>query len=196
MDMAKMLAEEKEDMLRHKYIESEKAGRDLGEPSMVKWAKEYGEAWRFNYNKTHMMDLGDGTKPVYFGIFLDQKSREYLQNELFEYVPSGWRMLCHHCTIAFGSPEKHPDVLDFLALKLAKNVELEIVSLGISDDAIAVGVAGDFKSINPIPHITVGIPFDGKPKNSNFIKDWNEFKMDRKVVGVVDAYPSHFGWKH
>jgi hypothetical protein len=81
-------------------------------------------------------------------------------------------------------------------LKLAKNVEIEIVSLGISGDAIAVGVAGDFKSVNPIPHITVGIPFDGKPKNSNFIKDWTEFKMDRKVVGVVDAYPSHFGWKH
>ena len=35
MDMKKMLAEEREEMLRDKYIESEKAGYDLGDRQMV-----------------------------------------------------------------------------------------------------------------------------------------------------------------
>ena len=84
MDMKAMMAEQKEEMLRDKYIESEKAGRDLGEPRMVQWTKEHAIAFRREYYRKHLMDLGNGEKPQYFGIFLDEVSKKKIIDILFD----------------------------------------------------------------------------------------------------------------
>jgi hypothetical protein len=196
MDMKRMLEEEREEMLRDKYIESEKAGFDVGDARHLQWVKEYAEAWRVGYNMRNLMDLGDGRKPDYFAIFLDEPSRKFLVDPLFPAVPSGWTMYCRHCTLSPGDPSSNPEVYEYIARNLGKKVELEVVSVGVAVEVIAVGVTGDFKSSNAIPHVTVAVPDGGKPGNSNFIKTWEPYSVGRKLIGVVDAFPSHFGWKH
>lgn len=196
MDFKKRMAEEIEEMLRHKYIESEKAGHDLGDECLAKWPSEYGEAWRIGFNQRNMMDLGDGKKPVYFGVFLNDDSKILLLDKFDDYIPDGWRTICHHCTLSFGDPSGNREVFDYIATFLGKTVEFEIVSIGISDDAIALGVGGNIKSKNTIPHITLAIPPGGKPVNSNLIEDWRDIEEHFTVCGVVDSYPSHFGWQH
>ncbi len=196
MDFKKRMAEEIEEMLRHKYIESEKAGRDLGDECLAKWPSEHGEAWRIGFNQRNMMDLGDGKKPVYFGAFLNDDSKILLLDKFGDYIPDGWRTICHHCTLSFGDPSDNREVFDYIATFLGKTVEFEIVSVGISDDAIALGVGGNIKSKNTIPHITLAIPPGGKPVNSNLIEDWRGIEEHLTVYGVVDSYPSHFGWQH
>lgn len=38
---------ERDEILRHKWIESEKAGRDIGfEQALVDWVRNHREAWR------------------------------------------------------------------------------------------------------------------------------------------------------
>ncbi len=196
MDFKKRMAEEIEEMLRHKYIESEKAGRDLGDECLAKWPSEHGEAWRIGFNQRNMMDLGDGKKPVYFGAFLNDDSKILLLDKFGDYIPDGWRTICHHCTLSFGDPSDNREVFDYIATFLGKTVEFEIVSIGISDDAIALGVGGNIKSKNTKPHITLAIPPGGKPVNSNLIEDWRDIEEHFTVCGVVDSYPSHFGWQH
>jgi len=43
---ADMLAEEREEILRHKWIESEKAQRDLGAEAVLDWILRYAAQWR------------------------------------------------------------------------------------------------------------------------------------------------------
>jgi hypothetical protein len=60
-------------------------------------------------------------------------------------------------------------------------VELTCHSLGVSNDAIAVGVSGLY-SRNDIQHITVG--FRSKAWDSKYIENWTSFEPF-KVVGHV-----------
>ena len=43
---AEMLAEQREEILRHKWIESEKAQRDLGSEAALDWIRRYAAQWR------------------------------------------------------------------------------------------------------------------------------------------------------
>lgn len=40
------LADQKEEMLKHKWIQSERAGADLGKEALEDWIKYYAAAWR------------------------------------------------------------------------------------------------------------------------------------------------------
>lgn len=43
----------REEILKHKWIESEKAGFDIGlEQALLDWMNNYQEEWRVNYEKT------------------------------------------------------------------------------------------------------------------------------------------------
>lgn len=197
MDMKAMMAEQMEEMLRDKYIQSMKAGYDLGERRMVEWSKEWGEEFRREYYRRNLMDLGDGTKPVYFGIFLDEASRNALLGVLRGGIPDDWKIYTHHVTLAFGDPRRaYPEVEDYIVNNLGKTASIEVVSVGVSGDAIAVGVTGNFKTTNSVPHITIATPPDGKPVKSNFITQWTPFHFHTALRGVVDSYPSHFKWPH
>ena len=81
-------------------------------------------------------------------------------------ISSTWKRIAHHMTMGFKKP-----VPDHLRDDIGKPVQLNVTELGISNDAIAVKVEG-YHSDNEIPHITVAIPKDGKPFNSNLITKW------------------------
>ena len=49
-DHARMLAREREEILRHKWIESEKAQRDLGAEAALDWIRKYAAQWRKWYD--------------------------------------------------------------------------------------------------------------------------------------------------
>lgn len=42
-----------EEIQKHKWIESEKAGHDLGEEAVKDWVKKHAKEWRDNWNKEH-----------------------------------------------------------------------------------------------------------------------------------------------
>lgn len=51
MHLKKYLENQLHDMLVFKWIESQKAGRDLGEESIRDWIKQYAQKYRDEYNK-------------------------------------------------------------------------------------------------------------------------------------------------
>jgi hypothetical protein len=50
---AEMLAHEREEILRHKWIESEKAQRDLGAEAVLDWIHRYAAQWREWYQEKY-----------------------------------------------------------------------------------------------------------------------------------------------
>jgi len=92
----------------------------------------------------------------------------------------GWKLFCHHMTIAF------PGIPEFIKPYVDSVQQLEVISVGVSEKAVAVRVIG-FHSENKIPHITVAVNVQGggKPVDSNKITSW--FKLDTpiKLTGVV-----------
>ena len=192
MKMSDIMAAQKEEMLRHKWIESEKAGHDLGDSAMVQWTKEHGAGWRYHFNLEHLMELPDGGHVVYFGIFLDDSSKKILIDTMSKLVPPGWEFKCDRCTLAFGNPDGHPEVKEYIAANLGKRVQLMVDSVGVSDEVFAVGVTGDFKSTIEHPHIPVAVPPGGHSKNSNFIKTWKDYAPKFELTGTVDTFPRMF----
>lgn len=192
MKMVDIMAAQKEEMLRHKWIESEKAGHDLGDSVMVQWTKEYGAEWRYNFNLEHLMELPDSGHAVYFAIFLDAESKKKLIDLMSKNVPSGWKIKCDRCTLAFGNPDGHPDVKEYIAANLGNKVTLNVDTIGVADEAFAVGVKGDFKSTIEQPHIPVAVPPGGHSKNSNLIKAWKDYSPKVELYGTVDTFPRLF----
>jgi len=170
MEMRDIMTAQREEMLRHKWIESEKAGHDLGDAVI--------------------MELPEGGKAVYFGIFLDDESRERLIERLRGAVPSSWEFKCERCTLAFGDPYYFPRVKEYIAANLGKRVELYVTSIGVAVDVIAVGVEGSFVSAIERPHIPVAVPQGGHSKNSNYITTWEHYVPDMPpLTGIVDTFP-------
>jgi hypothetical protein len=77
-----------------------------------------------------------------------------------------------------------------MAGAIGARVELEVVSVGVSDDAIAFGVKGMY-SKNEHPHITFSFRKD--PKDSNDIKRWIEIEPF-KVIGYIRETNKKDGW--
>ena len=192
MEMRDIMNAQRDEMLRHKWIESEKAGHDLGDAVMVQWTKDHGAGWRYNFNLEHLMELPEGNHAIYFGIFLDNESKEYLKKVMAKFVPIGWDFKCDRCTLAFGNPSDHPDVKEYIAANLGKKVKLNVTSIGVAVEVFAVGVDGDFKSTIERPHIPVAVPPGGHSKNSNFIKTWKDYSPTFELTGTVDTFPRMF----
>ena len=96
------------------------------------------------------------------------------------------------CTLAFGNPDGHPDVKEYIAANLGKKVQLRVDSLGVAVEVFAVGVTGDFKSTIERPHIPVAVPPGGHSKNSNLIKTWKDYTPKFVLYGIVDTFPRMF----
>ena len=126
-------------------------------------------------------------KILYSAVVLDEYSRDKVLAlmRLCVDVPDDWKRLANHMTIVFkeGLPQELKDDLN-------KDVTLTVKSIGVSDDAIAVGVEG-YPSNNPIPHITLAIPPDGKPANSNYIEDWRDVESGILLRGKVSEIRTH-----
>jgi len=129
--------------------------------------------------------LFEGTKPqvAYSAVVIENTSDIQKINDIVkEYVPinKGWRKpYDYHMTIMLG---KFPESL-YLRGDLNKEVELKIDSIGISNNAIALGTNG-YYSKNDMPHITIAFHKHSEPAASKEIKNWkpiNEFS----VTGII-----------
>jgi hypothetical protein len=125
------------------------------------------------------------TNVEYTGVILEGseilKFESLLSKRLLELgieLPADWKSPeNYHMTITLGE----------LSLGMKMNgaigapVELLCHSIGVSDDAMAVGVSGLF-SRSEIQHITIA--FKSRPADSKDIKDWIDFEPF-KVTGYV-----------
>lgn len=120
-------------------------------------------------------------KILYSAVVLDEESRDKLLAlmRLYVEVPEDWKKLAYHMTIIFkdGLPAELKDDLN-------EDVTLTVKTIGVSDNAIAVAVEG-YPSTKDNPHITLAIPPDGKPVNSNDIKDWRDVENEILLIGKV-----------
>lgn len=135
----------------------------------------------FNNPDIHSESIESKEKILYSAVVLDEDSRDKLLTLVRSYVevPENWAKLAHHMTIIFkeGLPPE-------LKNDLNKNVTLTVKTIGISDDAIAVGVEG-YPTTKDTPHITLAIPPNGKPGDSNNIEDWKDIKDTILLQGKV-----------
>jgi predicted kinase len=122
-------------------------------------------------------DMYKESNVLYSAVVLDEKSKSILLNHFASEIPTDWKTIAHHMTIAFGKAVKNTEDLD-------KEVTLTVLELGVSDMAIAVKVSG-YESNNAIPHITLAVnPNGGKPVMSNQITNWVPIE-NFTIKGVV-----------
>ena len=126
-------------------------------------------------------------KIAYSAIVLDEKSKTKLINTFKQVIPDNdqWIPKADHMTIATGEIPKH------LEKYLSFPIRLKIISLGISDKAIAVGVEG-FESEKNIAHVTVFVNLSkgGVANDSNKILDWKPIQVNFHLVGKVVEVPA------
>ncbi len=120
---------------------------------------------------------------VYTAVVIEDSVEIQKIEELFaQYVPKnqGWKKpRNYHMTISLGP------IPQSLELKgdLNKEVELTISSIGISNNAIALGTFG-YYSKNEMPHITIAFSKWSEPAASKEIKNWQP--IDKLIVtGVI-----------
>lgn len=124
---------------------------------------------------------------IYYGVLLNNESRQRLIEEVKQFIPEGWNVVCHHMTMLFGS-RQNPHVQKYLDTNMDTEASLRAVSIGISDDAIAVKIDTDVPVDNKIPHVTVAIPPGGKAVNSNYITNWKPLASDIELTGTVTGF--------
>lgn len=118
--------------------------------------------------------------PSYAGVKLDEESRNLLLKEFP--APTNWRSYAHHMTIKLGALD--PNTQRDFGVSVSQRVQLQVVAVGLSERAFAVQVKG-VKSTNRIPHVTIAVSPDGKPRDSNDITEWKPVTVSLTLSGVV-----------
>ena len=119
--------------------------------------------------------------PRWSAVVLDEKSKNELINMFKSQIPDDWEIICHHMTIDFRSIV-NPELV-------GKPITLTITHVGKSDKALAVKVSGyEGKTNNAFPHVTIAInrKNDGKPKDSNDIKNWTPVSEIITLNGKIE----------
>lgn len=138
-----------------------------------------------------MRTLSEALKePIYYGIFLDKRTRQKLMDILnkdySEQMSTLNRIYLDHCTCLHCSGyTEHPELRSKLDSKIGQKIKMNIVQIGYSDKAMAFEVenVGDL-SANKLTHITIGTFKGGKPVDSNYITSWSPF-MYKNVEGTI-----------
>lgn len=135
------------------------------------------------------MDNNNNNNWIYFGVFLDQNSADKIINTFCDGIPDGWKLFCHHMTIAFNNKTSEVEkAYQLYKPHFGEKVNLTVTHVGISNDAMAVKVNFNGTTQNKFPHITIATPIKGKPVNSNFIEKWNEIKTPFVVTGTLNEF--------
>lgn len=127
---------------------------------------------------------------IYYGVFFSESSQKTLLNLAKEYtgIPDDWKIFCHHMTIIYNdkSQEKQ-EMAEVLDNFLGNTQSMRIDSIGVSDRAIALGVA-DYTTQNEHSHITVATAPDAKPVESNNITNWYKLPESFYISGKLDVF--------
>ena len=126
---------------------------------------------------------------IYIGIFLDKESSTKLMNALHDYIPNGWKVYCHHMTLAFNDcSDNAQKFYNFYSPHFGEKCTLQVVGCGISDKALAVQVSSPCETSNKIPHITVAVAPNGKPVDSNYITNWMNVNDGLTLKGIINEF--------
>ena len=125
------------------------------------------------------------TDVIYYGIFLDDESR----NKLKGLVPeNAFKVFCDHMTIAFRN-EFTDDIIEKCEELRGKIFALNATTIGVSDKVMAVGVETSCFSVNKNKHITLcTLTPSAKPVESNNIKEWKPLDNPMSLTGTVRAF--------
>ena len=124
----------------------------------------------------------------YYGIFLDDSSKEKLRSLAPQ---NAYKIYCDHMTLAHSS-KFTDDVVETCRALLGKQFTLTATTIGISDDAVAVGIETDCFSVNEHKHITVcTLTPNSKPVQSNYIEKWYRLKEPIILNGTVMGFTSN-----
>ena len=122
---------------------------------------------------------------IYYGIFIDEMSKK----KLMQLVPeTAYKVFCDHMTLAHRSTFTD-EVVNICNDMLGENVTMTATTIGVSDDAMAVGIETDCFSVNEHKHITLCTMTPmSKPVQSNYIENW--YRLDEPIVlnGTVMAF--------
>lgn len=123
---------------------------------------------------------------IYYGVFLDEISKDKLRSLLPE---NTYKVFCDHMTIAFKT-QFTDDIVEYCENLLGENFEMTATHIGQTEDVMAVKVETDCKSTNGTKHITLcTFTPNGKPVQSNFIKEWTPLEKPMILNGVVKSFP-------
>lgn len=122
---------------------------------------------------------------IYYGVFLDDQSRQ----KLMQLVPDdAYKVYCDHMTIAHKSIFNDA-IVEKCESILGEEYVLFAETIGVSNDAMAVGIKTDCFSANDKKHITLcTLTPKSKPVQSNFIKRWEKLDIPIELRGVVRAF--------
>ena len=128
-------------------------------------------------------------KWIYFGIFLDNFSRNRLK-KYFD-IPEGWKWYGDHVTLCFNDGSE----LSKIAAEVNKSYvgaerSFEVTGVGISKDALALRVQLPIGVVctNKVAHITLGAKT--KPVDSNAIEIWHDIERF-PLSGEIDVYQAY-----
>jgi len=112
-------------------------------------------------------------KWIYFGIFLDNPSKNRLR--MYFNIPEGWKRYGDHVTLCFNDGSELSKVAaEINAGHAGVKCSIRVTGIGISENAVAlraqlpVGVV----CTNKVAHITIGCK--NKPVDSNAIEIWHD----------------------
>lgn len=131
------------------------------------------------------VDVNNSKNVIYYGIFLDEESKDKLRDLVPE---NAYKIYCDHMTLAHSSVF-NDDVIRKCESMLGKEFTMTATTIGVSDDAVAVGVETDCFSVNEHKHITLcTMTPKSKPVQSNYIDRWDRLRKPIMLRGVVMGY--------
>lgn len=123
---------------------------------------------------------------IYFGIFLDKLSKEYLKMHFS--IPKNWKWYADHVTLCFNDNSLLSKVAaEINADYVGAERSIKITGIGISENAMALRVQLPVGVVctNKVAHITIGAKT--KPVDSNAIEIWHDIDSFT-LSGEIDIY--------
>lgn len=117
---------------------------------------------------------------MFTAIVLDSDSQNKCIKEAIALgiLPLGHPAKCHHVTLAMGAHD------ETYAAGAARN--LTVTHYGVTKGRVAAfRVSGASDSRNKVPHVTVAVFGDAKPKESNDITVWKPLEFPFEIFGTV-----------
>lgn len=122
----------------------------------------------------------------YYCVLLDEKSHNILLEKTAHLRPEGSKVFAHHMTITHAADKDLP-MQEWAESHLGGSATLKVVRVGISDKALAVEVTSEVPSSKKLKHVTVATMNNGKPFESNNIKNWHSidpFELTGKITRI------------